>query len=55
MLDPNACKALLTNFAISKWACKIDKLIFFNKLKLLLAVVYVAQIVSNNDQCKNLV
>ncbi len=53
MLDQDACQATLTDFAISKWLCGIDKLMFSSALKQRLAGA-IAQIVSINDLRKKL-
>ncbi len=53
ILDQNACKAALTDFAILKWPCGIDELMFSNALREKLASAAM-QIVSINDLRKEL-
>ncbi len=53
MLNQDACKAALTDFAISKWLYGMDELMFSSILRQRLASV-VAQIVSIDDLRKEL-
>ncbi len=48
MLDQDACKAALTDFAISKWPRKIDELMFSSVLRQRLASA-ATRIISIND------
>ncbi len=53
MLDQDDCKAALTDFAISKWPCGMDELMFSSALRQRLAST-AARIVSIDDLHKEL-
>ncbi len=53
MSDQNTCKAILTDFAISKWPCGINKLMFSSALRQKLASTAM-RIISINDLYKKL-